>query len=252
MGNLMCEQNQGIQNSQWTTGLSSYQYSYCSVNLTAGECKIELRPFNPTIDSVTSTGGLKIVNSTNLNNAHIYDSFYDNIFGLTKGHTYRITFNVRGKSSFVFTHFGWYYEATFTGGGLAPSPSSVSSQGIAANFNDYNNAQECFYEFTINDDVVKTCTSTVSGYHTNQDIYTQGNQYLSYNHFCIGFNVTATRSNGYQIYISNLRMYDITNGEEIQIFKIGSVSPLDFVEQDANSALMNRYGEILGNQFYEY
>jgi hypothetical protein len=45
------------------------------------------------------------------------------------------------------------------GGGLQPNPSNVSSCGIPANF---NGETDCFYDFTINDDIVKTCTSTYS------------------------------------------------------------------------------------------
>lgn len=241
MSNLLFSPAQGIAAAKWTTGLSSYTQSNCQVTLTTSGYRIYRPPNkNPTNDGNTMWGGLKLLNSSGTQ-THIYSAATDNIFELVKGHRYRIMFHVKGKSSNAFSTFGWFNQMGWGGGGLSPSP-SATSHGIPANF---NGEEDCFYEFTPNDDIVKTCTTTYS-------YATQGNQYLSYNHFGVGFQYTDTGSLGTDIYITNLRMYDITNGEKFQVFKTGIASATGFIERDQNLASINKGGEALGGQFYEY
>lgn len=204
MSNLLWIPAQGIASAKWTTGLSSYTQSNCSVSLTPSGYHIYRPPNkNPTDHGNTMWGGLKLVNSSG-SSVHVYNASTDNIFGLVKGHRYRIMFHVKGQSSNSFANLGWTNQMGWGGGGLNPSPYGVSSSGISSNF---NGEKDCFYDFTINDDIVKTCTTTYS-------YATQGNQYLSYNHFMVGFGYSNTGTLGTDLYITNLRMYDLTNGEK--------------------------------------
>jgi len=50
------------------------------------------------------------------------------------------------------------------GGGLSPTPSNVTIKNISSNF---NGETEVWYKFTINDDIVKTCTSAYSSFVAN-------------------------------------------------------------------------------------
>ena len=242
MENLMFSPAAGIAMSKWTTGLSSYTQSNCQVSLTSDGYRI-YRPPNLTVadNGNTMYGGLKLINSSG-SGVHIYNSSTDNIFNLIKGHKYRIMFHVKGKSSNPFSDFGWSNQMGWGGGGLNPTPSALSSHGISSNF---NGEEDCFYEFTINDDIVKTCTTSYS-------YATQGNNYLSYNHFAVGFTYASTGTLGTDLYITNLRMYDITDGKNFQIFKTGIISTAGIIERDQNLTSLNKSGELLVNNFYEY
>lgn len=242
MSNLLFSPAQGIAAAKWTTGLNSYTQVNCSVSLTSSGYRI-YRPPNKTVtgDGQNMWGGLKIINSSGTG-THEYNASTDNIFGLVKGHRYRITFHVKGQSSNTFGNYGWTNQMGWGGGGLSPSPSNISSLGIPSNF---NGERDCFYDFTVNDDVVKTCSSTYS-------YATKDKKYLSYNHFMVGFGYTDTGSLGTDIYITQLRMYDLTNGEKFQILKTGIASATGFIERSDNLASIDKGGEALGFQVYEY
>ena len=64
MSNLLYSPAQGIAAAKWTTGLSSYTQSNCSVSLTASGYRIYRPPDkNPTDHGNTMWGGLKLLNS---------------------------------------------------------------------------------------------------------------------------------------------------------------------------------------------
>lgn len=241
MSNLFYSPASGIASKTWTTGLSTYTQSNCQVTLTDNGFRI-YRPanINPTDNGNTMWGGMRLINSTNSNINHTFDST-DNFFGLIQNHTYIIEFHVAGQSSNTFATFGWLNQMGWGGGGLSPSPSNVVSHGIPSNF---QGETDCFYKFTINDTISKTCTTTYS-------YATAGNVYLSYTHFGVGFQYTSTGTLGTDIYITNLRMYDITN-DKINISKTGILYPTGIIEQTTSNAKILSSQEAMGNIFYEY
>lgn len=218
-------------------GLSAYTQPNCQVTCNSDGYKI-YRPANLTVadNGNTMYGGLKIRNSTN-GGVHIYDATIDNIFNLQKGHTYIWIFTVNGStenaSGFQLTNnMGW------SGGGLNPTPSNVTSRGTGSNF---NGTQECWYKFTINDDIVKTCTSSYSA-------FVQGNQYLSYMDFGFYFSYQSTGT-GTNLYISNIRLYDITNIQQ-KLNKTGIANFTSFIEENYNNKILSD-GEFYGQEFIE-
>ena len=218
-------------------GLSAYTQSNCQVTCNSDGYKI-YRPANLTVadNGNTMYGGLKIRNSTN-GGIHIYNAAIDNIFNLQKGHTYIWIFTVNGSTekapSFQLTNnMGW------GGGGLSPTPSNATSRGTGSNF---NGTQECWYKFTINDDIVKTCTSSYSS-------FVQGNQYLSYMDFGFYFIYQSTGT-GTNLYISNIRLYDITNIQR-KLNKTGIANFTSFIEENYNNKILSD-GEFYGQEFIE-
>lgn len=242
MSNIFISPASGIASKIWTTGLSNYTQANCQVTLTDKGLRI-YRPPNKTqsADGSTMWGGMRLVNATTTSISHTYNPAIDNFFGLIQGHTYIIRFHVSGQSSNSFATFDWTNQMGWGGGGLSPTPSNVERHGIPGNF---NGEEECFYKFTINDTISKTCTSTYS-------YATKGNTYLSYTHFGVGFAYTDTGTLGTDIYISNLRMYDITTGTSYSINKKGQLLPEEIIEQ-GNIASIQKGGSILCDNFYEY
>lgn len=212
----------------WTNGLSAYTQSNCQVTLADDGFRI-YRPANLTVASNGNTmwGGLKLVTSSCMT--------------LEKGHTYIIKFHVKGKTSNGVASWGWTNQMGWGGGGLYPSPSNVVSHCISSNF---NGEDEVFYQFTINDDVYKVCTTSYSG-------FVQGNTYLSYRDFMFGFSYTDTGSMGTDLYLSDFRMYDLTNGNESPTpDKQGIFHGGNFIESTMGCRL-SKDGEVLSNDFIE-
>lgn len=236
--NIMYKPNFAIGAQTWQDGLNRYTQSNCQVNLTNDGVYV-YRPanLNQTDNGNTMYGGLKIVNST-VDNIHVYDSTIDNIFNLQKGHTYIWVFHVKGNTtnapSFqINNNMGW------GGGGLSPTPSNVTIKNISSNF---NGETEVWYKFTINDDIVKTCTSAYSSFVAN-------NQYLSYKHF--GWNWSyATTGNGTNIYITNIRLYDITNMPTGKLTKSGIIKFSSIFEVN-NTIHLTKNEDLILNQFIE-
>ena len=218
----------GIVLKQWTTGLSSYTQSNCSCTLTDKGYRIYRPPNkNPSNDGNTMWGGF-VLKPFNI------DSNF-----LQKGHTYILKFHISGQSS-NSAEFHWSNQVGWGGGGLSPNPSNVSSSSIPSNFNG-----ECdfIYKWTINDDVRKVCTSSYSG-------FVAGTEYVSYRDFKWGFNYTDTGALGTDVYITDLRMYDITNASDTEIKKSGILETGSFEEINGNFRIAKDY-ETLANYFYE-
>lgn len=244
MNNLMFDTNNAIYLKSYQDGLSSYTQSNCQVTLTDNGYRI-YRPPNLTTANNGNTmyGGLKIINSYSTSLSHTFNDT-DNRFNLQKGHTYIICFNVRGQSSNAFSSFGWTNQMGWGGGGLSPTPSNVQNCSIPSNF---EGEKECWHKFTINDDISKICTTTYS-------YATQGNEYLSYTHFAVGFSYTSTGSLGTDLYITNLRMYDITSLASLSITRTGILKTMSPIEDLITNKfhILGKTSETIGGQFYEY
>lgn len=218
MDNLILPVNQAIADKKFANGLIYYSQPKCEVTLTNDGYRI-YRPANSngtTQDTNPVWGGLKV----NINDC----------YNLQKGHTYIIKFHVKGKSSNAPTTIGFSNRMGWGGGGLNPAPSNVSYRYTPANF---NGEMECYYKFTINDDIYKTCTSSYSN-------FVAGQEYLSYKDFQFGFVYQDTGELGTDLYITNLRMYDITDSE----------TKLNLTKQNINSCSMCEYGSNVNAQIY--
>lgn len=215
-----------------TKGLSAYTQANCQVTLTDDGYRIYRTPnVNPTDNGSTMWGGL-IIKPYNMENKDVF----------IKGHTYILKFHIKGQTSNA-PDFGWSNLVGWGGGGLSPSPSDVKYSSTPSNF---NGEMDFFYKWTINDDVRKVCTNSYSN-------FVAGNTYLSYDGFKFGFSYTDTGTMGTDLYITNLRMYDITSGyTNIDVKKNGIVLCNDCIEQDVNKLNMQNYGSILCEDIIEY
>ena len=232
MNNLLELTEYSLRKKEWNYGLSSYTQSNCSCTLTDNGYRIYRTPnVNPTDDGNTMRGGLVLYPF----------NVADNI--LQKSHRYVIMFHVKGKSSNVVSDVSWSNLVGWPGGGLSPHPTiNKNTMNLPANF---NGETDVLYDFTINDDIYKVCTSSYSS-------FVAGNTYLSYNGFKFGFEYTNTGEWGTDLYITNIRMYDITNyTSSVNLAKSGilNISALNEID---GSARINKYSEALSERFIEY
>lgn len=220
-----------LRKKEWNYGLSSYTQSNCSCTLTDNGYRIYRTPnVNPTDNGSTMWGGL-VLRPFNI---------ADNI--LQKSHRYVIMFHVKGKSSNSVVDTYWSNNVGWGGGGLDPKPViNRNTMNLPSNF---NGETDVIYDFTINDDIYKVCTSSYSS-------FVAGNTYLSYNGFKFGFQYTNTGEWGTDLYITNIRMYDITNyTSSVNLTKSGILSISALNEIDGN-ARINKYSEALSERFIE-
>lgn len=218
-------------NKQFRNGLSYFTQSHCQCSLTDNGYRIYRTP-NKTIssDGHVMWEGLVISNT-------------DNRFNLQKGHTYIIEFEVTGKSSNRASDICWSNKVGWGGGGLGPSPSNVIiGNPVIANFNS-NEWHTFSYKFTINDDIYKVCTSSYSS-------FIKGNTYLSYNGFKFGFIYTNTGELGTDLYIKNIRMFDITSENNKYINKQGQNRFNHFIERNG-IVNISQGGSIITNDIIE-
>lgn len=232
MNNLLELTEYSLRKKTWGYGLSSYTQSNCSCTLTDNGYRIYRTPnVNPTDNGSTMWGGL-VIKPFNI---------ADNI--LQKGHRYVLMFHVKGKSSNSVVDVYWSNNVGWGGGGLDPKPViNRNTMNLPSNF---NGETDVVYDFTINDDIYKVCTSSYSS-------FVAGNTYLSYNGFKFGFQYTNTGEWGTDLYITNIRMYDITNyTSSVNLAKSGilSISALNEID---GTARINKYSEALSGGFIEY
>ena len=216
-------------------GVGTYTQANCAVTYENNAIRI-YRPSNITHNSSSMHnmwGGMRLRNSS-VNSCHEYNENTDNIFGLQKNHTYVIYFTVKGQSSNAATSVGWTNQMGWGGGGLTPNPTNIEYLYTSVNF---NGEMQCFYKFTISDDVVKTCTTAYS-------YATVGKQYLSYNDFMYGFGYENTGSLGTDVYVNNFRMFDITSLDNKNITLNGIVNFLSFNEENDDIAHIHKFGEM--------
>lgn len=229
--NLVQKANNGIATKTYTGALSSYTQPNCQISLTDSGYRI-YRPANktPSADGNTMWGGL-VIKPYNENNADV----------LFKGHTYILKWHVKGKSSNPGTDSGWSNNVGWGGGGLTPSPSNTSTNFTPSNF---TGEMDCWYKWTISDDVYKVCTSSYSS-------FVKGQTYLSYRDFKFGFGYTDTGSLGTDLYITNIRLYDITNDNQKVKIGVNGVINGNIVEGNFNNVSMLPDGEFYTTQFIE-
>lgn len=228
--NLLEPTNTTLTRKTWGYGLSAYTQSNCNVTLTDNGYRIYRDP-NLTYSGNGSVmwGGLVI---------KPYDVYGRDM--LIKGHTYILKFHVKGQSS-NGSEFYWTNQCGWGGGGLEPSPDNVSYQMTPSNF---QGEMECFYKWTINDDVWKVCTTSYSG-------FTAGNTYLSYRDFKYGFNYGDTGPLGTDLYITNIRMYDITAGNIPVKISTKGVCYGNLIEENFDKVSVFPDGEIYCREFIE-
>ena len=210
MENLIFKTEEARINKSFSDGLSSYMQPHCQCILTDDGYRIYRTPNKtPSGDGSVMWGGFVI----NPQEAGIYN--------FIKGHTYILTFHVKGKSSNEACDYYWTNLVGWGGGGLDPVPSNIEYYNpVVANFNGEG---DFWYKWTISDDIYKVCTSSYSS-------FTAGTTYLSYRGFKFGFGYTSTGSMGTDLYITNIRMYDITDNPDFDISKEGIVSVNQLIE----------------------
>lgn len=230
--NITMNQDYGIKSKTWVPGLSSYTQSNCTCTLTDDGYRIYRTPNvkNQSNGGSNSMWGGFVLDNTN------------NRFNLQKGHTYVLQFEVKGQSSNAASDIYWTNLVGWGGGGLDAAPSNiVTDNPVVADFNS-SDWQTVSYKWTISDDVYKVCTSSYSS-------FVQGNTYLSYKGFKFGFGYINTGSLGTDLYIRNIRIFDITTNQNTQIFKSGVIKTISFVEEDINTKIS--LGGLLSNQLIE-
>ena len=228
MENLIYKVECALLDKSYRDGLSNYTQANCQVTLTDNGFRI-YRPPNLTTANNGNTmwGGLRL------------QPHYAKPGGtLFKGHTYILLFDVKGQSSngsygYFTNQMGW------GGGGLDPKPSNIVDRGLPSNF---QGSYTYYYRFTITDDVYKVCTSSYSG-------FTAGTTYLSYRDFAWGFQYTSTGSLGTDLYLTNFRMYDITQNPKISFDKSGNVIIGSIIEE--SSIKISKSTELRCSNFIE-
>ena len=228
--NLAYNAQVGIETKTFISPLSRYTQSNCQVTLTDDGYYIHRPPnLNQTDNGSTMYGGFILRYSSP---------------PFTKGHTYIIAFNVKGRTSAAPSNVYWSNNAGWGGHGLSPSPSNVQQNSLGANWQS-NNWYPYYYKFTINDDVYKVCTSSYSS-------FVEGQTYPSYRDFLWGFSYSATGEWGTDLYINNVRLYDITNGQKISINKQGQLLANGIIESPRKLTSFLNTEEVLTDNFYEY
>lgn len=198
--NLLQSVNQAIKDKEFKNGLSSYTQANTIVTLTDRGYRIYRTPnVNPTDNGNTMWGGLRI-DMTQIPGG----------IPLTKGRSYRLIINTNGKttkspsgSSKFSNQMGW------GGGGLTPTPITIGREWEQIP-NNFNGKHDIIWEFKIEDDIYKVCTSSYSS-------FVAGNTYPSYKHLQMGWGYQDTGSEGTEIYITGIYLYDITDDDTIGI-----------------------------------
>ena len=230
--NLCNVTNDSFRTLTYQGGLDKYTQNSCQATLT----KQGLRIYRPPNHDGAAVEG------------HGWDTWggfvlrnYNNWLNLVEGRTYIIKIHVKGKTTERAWDFYWSNNVGWGGGGLDPNPSNIEAYTIPSNF---NGETDIYYKWTC-DSIYKTCTSSYSG-------FTQGNSYVSYRDFKCGWGYTYdTGEMGTDIYFSNIRLYDITNGiKEIDINKNGVVEALDFTEGDSTFKI-HKSGTVESSNFIE-
>ena len=153
---------------------------------------------------------------------------------LIKGHHYRISWHVKGQSSRAMVDVWWSNQV---GWGQYPDASPTVHKLVTQPAN-FQGEMDCFYDFTIEDDVFKTTGSEVhSGFEPNTS-------YLAYSAFKIGYTYDFTGPLGTDIYITNLKMYDLTTGDVYKVEKNGIVKTTELVSGRRDSARLHSDGVI--------
>lgn len=161
---------------------------------------------------------------------------------LIKGHHYRLSWHVKGQSSRAMVDVYWSNQI---GWGQYPDASPTVHKMVTQPAN-FQGEMDCFYDFTIEDDIFKTTTNDVhAGFEPNTS-------YLAYSAFKIGYTYDFTGPLGTDIYITNLQLHDLTTGEVYKIEKSGIVKTIELVSGRRNSARLHSDGVIDVTDIIEY
>jgi len=239
--NILESANYGIETKTFTTGLGKFEQTDCKCTITDDGYRIYRTP-NKTYDSSDSStrtmwGGL------------ILRPMEEYPYALQKGHRYIIALDVRGKSSSGSMDMRIQFAVGSSLGGntgLEPSPSNIVYYNpITANYSS-STWQTFYYMFDINEDPWKVATAT-SG------TYKSGSTYGAYREFKYGFAYNNTGTMGTELYIKNVRMYDVTDMGNMSVSRKGIVDYLSFIESlnGTDNASIFKYGEVRANGFYE-
>lgn len=235
MQNILEKTNDAIYRKEFTDGLSKYTQQNCQVTLTDDGYRI-YRPanLNPTDDGRTMWGGLVI------------KPFEADPNALQDNHRYVLKFDIKGQTGNYIDNYGWRNNVGWEGGGLNPTPGDVVTTEIGAGWTSWT-SENWFpysYAWTINDGLYKVCTESYA-------TFVKGETYLSYRDFIFGYSYQGTGALGTDIYIRNIRLYDITNKtKEIKVKKTGIVNAGNFVEYKGNFSTKND-GDIYNAGMYE-
>ena len=212
-----------------SAGIGKYTQSNLSVTMTENGARIYSAPnlVYPD-DGSTMWGGLGFSPMKNSN-------------CLIKGHRYIISWHVSGQSSRAMSDVYWTNQI---GWGQSPdaSPTINASKLPPANF---QGEMDCYYDFTINDEVWKTTGETThSGFDPNTT-------YLAYAGFKIGYTYASTGTLGTDVYITNLQMIDVTDNILYKITKNGLVKTTQLNTGNTTIAKVKKNGNAKVNDAYE-
>lgn len=225
--NHMLVANKSILNGAWENGLQRSQQANCQVTIENNAVHI-YRPPNIDASAHNTWGGFRFRND-------------GNVLGLQKGRSYLWAMTVSGQTSNsptmeVDNNMGWAGPNS----GLMPQPTDIFKYRTPASF---TGTQEAWYAFTIPDDIFKECTTGYSSFVT-------GKTYISYRDFQYRFDYTSTGELGTDLYITNIRFFDITDLDLSNITRAGIANFTDFVE-DAGIASINMNKEFYTNSIIE-
>jgi hypothetical protein len=219
-GNLYVEQiqesinigrkiNDAIKNKAWQNGLNFYSQPNCQIDITDKGYHI-YRPPNLIYPDAGNTmwGGLKV---------HLFN-ISPNI--LLKGHKYKVSFNVTGKSSVAS---GAIYFSNLMGWGGINGLTSVARSDFNSLEANFNGTKRIYATFDITDDIFKVCTTSYAA-------FVAGTSYNCYVDLCWGFDYSSTGSMGTDLYITDFRVDDITLSNMDGINQNGTYSSLKFNE----------------------
>lgn len=195
--NLLFDIDSHIEMRVWKPGLSKFEQENCKCSLTNQGFRIS-RPSGLTVatNGYTMFGGLVL---------HPFE-LDSNI--LQEGHTYVIMFDVRGYTSNVPVCY-WSNNIGWEAPELTPIlTGAITNNAIGKNFSSINYVTYR-YEFTVNDSIYKKCEKSYQN-------FVKGEYYLSYRDFFFGFTYKSTGSQGTELYIRNIRMYDVTKDEVLE------------------------------------
>ena len=103
-----------------------------------------------------------------------------------------------------------------------------------------------YYDFTIEDDVFKTTSDSVSN-----PSFSPNTTYLAYAALKIGFDYRETGPLGTDLYITNLKLYDITDNKVYKVGKDGIIKATEFVSGRRNQARLQNFGVMSATDIIE-
>ena len=195
--NLLFDIDSHIEMRVWKPGLSKFEQENCKCSLTNQGFGI-YRPGGLTVatNGYTMFGGLVL---------HPFE-LDSNI--LQECHSYVIMLDVRGCTSNIPVCY-WSNNVGWEAPELSPILTGVvTNNAIGKEFSSINYVTYR-YEFSVNDSLYKKCEKSYQN-------FVEGEYYLSYRDFFFGFTYKSTGPQGTELYIRNIRMYDVTKDEVIE------------------------------------